>query len=528
MLGSDGHRCQTVAMQLRPRRAHIVALALACAFAAWTWLVLRTRTLRGMDAAVLSPGPTADSTSGQILAAIAIVAAPVVVYTLLLALSAWAWQRRLQRLAWAVLASIPLTWGLTHLLKDAIARPRPPAALPLITAGGWAYPSSHVAAATVAVIMATAAMVVIRRPRWPLVTGIVVLVACWTLVAANRWVLRAHWPSDLIGGMLLGATVAVTCLASAGVNVVRFATPSPARTRRGRRPVIVYNPTKIPDMATFRSLVEGECAEHRWDAPIWIETDPDDAGASAARRARRRSPDLVLVAGGDGTVRTLCAEMAQTGIPVAIVPAGTGNLLARNLSIPLDFAEALTVAFEGSPLHTDIVEVRADDADEDYSLVMAGMGFDARIMSETNADLKKMVGPAAYVMAALQTLNTPPFEVTISLDAGPPITRTTALALVANVGAVPGQITIVPDARPDDGILDVLVASPSNVLEWGAITTRILAGSNDHPGIERGQGRHIVIEASEPVAYQIDGDALGKCRRFEATVLPAAVVLMVP
>lgn len=514
-------------MQLRPRRAHITAVALAGAFAAWTWFTLSTRAFHGLDSSAVPPGPTAESAAGQILAAIAIVAAPAVLYTLLLLLGVWAWQRRLQRLAWAIVASIPVTWGLTHLIKAAVGRPRPPAALPLITAQGAAYPSSHVAAATVAVIMAIAAMVVTRRARLNVVVSVALLILGWTLVLSNRWLLRAHWPTDLVGGMLLGATVAAGCLATAGVTALRFAAAGGA-TPRGRRPVVVYNPTKIPDMATFRSLVEGECAEHRWDAPIWIETDPDDGGASAARRARRRRPDLVLVAGGDGTVRTLCAEMAQTGIPVAIVPAGTGNLLARNLSIPLDFAEALTVAFEGSQLRTDIIEVRADDADEDYSLVMAGMGFDARIMSETNADLKKMVGPAAYVMAALQTLNTPPFEVTISLDAGTPMTRTPALALVANVGAVPGQITIVPDARPDDGVLDVLVASPSNVLEWGAITTRILAGSNDHPGIERGQGRHVVIEASEPVAYQIDGDALGECRRFEATVLPAAVVLMVP
>ncbi|MBK8463682.1 MAG: phosphatase PAP2 family protein [Nigerium sp.] len=514
-------------MQLRPRRAHVTAIALACLFIAWTWLTLNTRTFHALDASVLPPGPTAESAAGQILAAIAVATAPVVVYTLLVVLSLWAWRRRLQRLASAVIAGIVLTWGLTHLVKAAVARPRPPASLPLITAQGWAYPSSHVAAATVAVIMAIAAMVLTRRARGSLIVTVTLLVGAWTVVLANRWLLRAHWPTDLVGGMVLGATVAVACMATAGVTALRFAPPGGA-TRRGKRPVVVYNPTKVSDMATFRSLVEGECAERGWEAAIWIETDPDDGGASAARRARRRRPDLVLVAGGDGTVRTLCAEMTETGIPVAIVPAGTGNLLARNLSIPLDFAEALTVAFEGSHRPIDIVEVRADDADEDYSLVMAGMGFDARIMNETNADLKKMVGPAAYVMAALQTLNTPPFEVTISLDGGEPITRTPALALVANVGAVPGQITIIPDALPDDGVLDVLVASPANALDWGAITTRILAGSDDHPGIERGQGRHVVIEASEPVAYQIDGDALGECRRFEATVLPAAVVLMVP
>ncbi|MFT3876585.1 MAG: diacylglycerol kinase family protein [Propioniciclava sp.] len=515
-------------MQLRPHRAHLIALALLAALTGWTWIVLSTDLLTPWDASSLSTGPTAESPAGQILAAVAIIASPVVVYTLIAGLAVWAWRRRLQRLAWAILASIPLTWGLTQLVKHVIARPRPPEVLPLITAGGWAYPSSHMSAITVAAIMGVAAIVVTRRRRAFLLAASALLMVVGAIVALNRWLLRAHWPTDLVGGMLLGATVAVTCLATAGVTVVRLSTPFGKAVRRERRAVVVYNPTKIPDIATFRSQVEGECAEHHWEAPIWIETDPDDAGASASRRARRRRPDLVLVAGGDGTVRTLCAEMAETGIPVAIVPAGTGNLLARNLNIPLDFAAALEVAFAGSQRPIDIIEVRADDGDEDYSLVMAGMGFDARIMSETNADLKKVVGPAAYVMAALQTLNTPPFDITLTLDGDTPVKRTPALALVANVGALQGQVTIAPDAQPDDGVLDLLVASPSSVLEWGAITTRILTHSEDHPGLERAQSKHIVIEASEPVAYQIDGDALGECRRIEATVLPQAVVLMVP
>jgi diacylglycerol kinase (ATP) len=114
-------------------------------------------------------------------------------------------------------------------------------------------------------------------------------------------------------------------------------------------------------MVTFRRQIEGECEQRGWEPPLWLESDAEDAGAAASRRARRAEVDLALVAGGDGTVRTACAELAGSGIRVGILPAGTGNLLARNLGVPLDMAEALDVAFDGRPRPIDLIEVRADD-----------------------------------------------------------------------------------------------------------------------------------------------------------------------
>ena len=111
---------------------------------------------------------------------------------------------------------------------------------------------------------------------------------------------------------------------------------------------------------------------------------------------------------------------------------------------------------------------------------------------------------------------------------GAPVERRPALALIANVGSVQGQIALAPDARPDDGLVDLVLATPERPTDWGAMATRVLARQADHPGIERAQVRTLVIETAEPIAYQIDGDTVGACSRLEVSVLPRAVLVMVP
>lgn len=515
-------------MRRRFGLAHVAAAVGAVAFGLWTWLTLGTTTFAAIDATSLRPGVDVMSARGQILAAIAVVTTPVVVYTLLAGVTVWAARRRLHNLALAIGLSIPLAWGGSTLLKLTVQRARPATAAPLITADGFAYPSAHMVAATVLAVMIIASMVVTRRRRSTIVATTVGLVVLWWLVFADRWWLRAHWFSDLIAGGFFGGFVASLCLAVGGVSVIKFGPVHAPATGRPRRAAVIINPTKVPDMVVFRRQVEGECEQRHWEPPLWLETDVEDSGTRVTRVARKRKVDLLLVAGGDGTVRTACAELAESGIPIAILPIGTGNLLARNLGVPLDLADALDVAFDGNAQPVDIVQLRADDREPDHSMVMAGMGLDARIMSETNTDLKKVVGPAAYVMTGLATLNSAPFRAAITLDGGAPVERTPALALVANVGNVQGQIALVPDALPDDGLLDLMLASPESVGDWGAIATRVLTRAADHPNVERAQVRKLVIETPEPIAYQIDGDTIGECRRLEASVLSRAVLVMVP
>lgn len=514
-------------MTQRAGLAYLTTLAAGLAFAGWTWLALATDLLGPLDAAARTPGPDPWSWAGQVLAAIAVVTAPAVLHVALAILTVWAVRRRLHNLAWAVGLTMPLVWGTTTLAKTLASRPRPPTALPLITAAGWGYPSAHLSTLTALIVLALAGVVLTRRRRSVLVAGVVLAAAAWWVVALDRWWLRAHYPSDIVGGALLGGTVASAALALAGVHVVRLPDLS-APPRGTRRAAVVVNPTKIADWGSFRDQVQGTLTQHGWAEAQWHVTTADDPGAAGARRARRAHVDLVLVAGGDGTVRIVCAELADSGIPLGILPVGTGNLLARNLGVPLDLPDAVDAALDGRPRAIDLVELRADSGEVQHSLVMAGLGTDAAVMAETRDDLKRVVGAGAYVLSALQAVNRPPFAATIAFDHGGPVARTPAMVLVASVGRLQGNIDLMPDARPDDGLLDVLVASPKGVTDWAVLTSHVLVGAADAPGAERAQARSVVIETAEPVPYQVDGDSAGVCSRLEATVRPGAVLVMVP
>ena len=170
-----------------------------------------------------------------------------------------------------------------------------------------------------------------------------------------------------------------------------------------------------------------------------------------------------------------------------------------------------------------------DDADTpEHIAVMAGMGLDARIMSGTDDGLKKMIGPAAYVVAAGDAANLPSFDVTVKLDDDEPFERHAGLVMVGNVGQLQGNVQLMPDAQYDDGLLDVFVASPSSVADWVRITTSVILPVPEASEIDRGQGRAVLIECTEPVEYQLDGDAAGECRSMRATVVPQTLTVMVP
>jgi len=377
------------------------------------------------------------------------------------------------------------------------------------------------------VVLVIAITVVTRRNGPLLRAGRVGLALLWCAVAYNRWALRAHYPTDIVAGGLWGAFVASGCLLLARVHVVA---PWPGRARPGLAPrvAVVVNPTQIADWETLRQHVDGAARGHGWRRPRWLETSPGDPGLDAARRALAEGADLVLASGGDGTIRSVCQALAGTGVALGILPAGTGNLLARNLGVPLDLGDALEAAFDGVPQSLDLVEVSADGGEPTASVVMAGIGLDAVIMGETDPDLKRAVGAAAYVMSAVGALSRPPFQVTTTVDADAPVRRTVALAMIANVGQLQGGIQLVPMARPDDGLVDLLFADAHGAGEWAEVAGRLVAGVSASARIDRGQGRHILLETDEPVAYQVDGDTLGTCTRLEASVMPGALTVMVP
>ena len=128
-------------------------------------------------------------------------------------------------------------------------------------------------------------------------------------------------------------------------------TPTPPR----KRVAVILNPSKFEDPESVRALVRSTVAAHgEWDEPVIRETTVEDPGYGQTRAALADQPDLVCAIGGDGTVRTVAHVLTGTSTPMGLIPAGTGNLLGRNLELPLDLAEGLEVALTGRNRHIDV------------------------------------------------------------------------------------------------------------------------------------------------------------------------------
>lgn len=297
-----------------------------------------------------------------------------------------------------------------------------------------------------------------------------------------------------------------------------------------RHAVVIYNPAKITNADTFRTRVAGEFAKHDWAEPHWLTTTQDDPGTGMANTAIDMHPDLVLAAGGDGTVRAVSSRLAGSGLTFGLLPAGTGNLLARNLGIPLDETQALKVVFDGQPKAIDLVRIVVDGHEDqaEHFAVMAGVGFDAQMMSDTNQDLKKVVGSGAYVLAFAQGLGTEPHRMRIQIDDAPAMYRRAVLTVIGNVSSLQGGISLLPDARPDDALIDLVVAAPRGVTGWLRFVTALIAKLRRSNQIQYFQGRKIVISVLQPMPWELDGDTRGKGTHFEVTVAPKALQIMVP
>ena len=237
-------------------------------------------------------------------------------------------------------------------------------------------------------------------------------------------------------------------------------------------------------------------------------------------------PEGLVAAGGDGTVRAVSSQLTGTEMPMALIPAGTGNLLARNLSIPLDTDAAIRLALHGRLQPIDMVTCTFDDGEERF-VVMAGMGLDAQIMESTDSGLKKVIRSGAYAVAAVQNAVPVPFTATITLDDAPPERRQMVMALMGNVGTITAGMTLFPRATPTDGMVDLLLANPGKVVDWARLGAQILTGQ-EMEGFTLTRARTVLIEADRPVPFELDGDTAGSTRTLRAEVDQAALHVIVP
>ena len=294
-----------------------------------------------------------------------------------------------------------------------------------------------------------------------------------------------------------------------------------------RRVAVIYNPIKVSD--EFRHHVE-ECVSRRgWADPVWLETSEEDPGRGMVQRAMADRVDLVVCAGGDGTVRVVADGLAQSGIPMGLVAAGTGNLLARNLNLPLEESAAVETAFGGCPRTIDLIKLVVDDGEPQHFAVMAGIGVDAVIMDETDDELKAKIGSGAYFVAAAKALGRLPIRMFVQLDGRRPMRRRAMVCIIGNVSDIGGGITLIPGAQPDDGRLDLYIASPHKFWHWVKLVLRtVTRRPKKDDQVDQRSGRTVTVRLGKRENYQLDGDVAGEGVKLTATVVERALTVNVP
>ena len=359
----------------RRRRWHLedyVLVASCLGFVVWTALVGAGATgwLDHLRPSRLAP----RSVPGQIYEAVSLATHPVIVFTAIGVAALVAYKRRMRRLAVALAATF-ITPAVGTAVSMWLSRTRPASAFAdSISHQGYAYPAAHVVAVTIASWVLVTLTRAQRRPTSNIWAGSLLGVLVVLATCASQWLMGLSRISDILGGLLLGSAGAAAALRIGGIQAILASWGHLGLASRAvdRRAAIILNPTKLDDLSLLRRRVDSEVLSAGWRPTVWLETTAEDPGHAAARAALDAGVDLVLVAGGDGTVRVVASELAGTGVSMALLPSGTGNLLARNLSVPLDTDAALRLALTGRPRRIDVVTVSTDAGTPESGLPESG------------------------------------------------------------------------------------------------------------------------------------------------------------
>lgn len=313
--------------------------------------------------------------------------------------------------------------------------------------------------------------------------------------------------------------------------------------RAAERVAVVINPSKHDDPQRYRETVRTAIERFEGSQAAFYETTKDDPGYGQAKQAVADGADLVIAAGGDGTVRMVASALANTDTRMAIIPAGTGNLLARNLEIPLEDVEgAIRVATQGDDKSIDVGWIRTGDTPHDVEiaerkifLVMAGFGADAEIIGAANPTMKKRIGWMAYVVGGVSKVVGRSHEVEITLPGEIVRVVKARTVLIGNVGKLPGGIVLMPDATIDNGRLEILALSWRSAAGLSQIIAQLVAPSLKRspfqPKIstmERYLVSTVGLVAGKPQPVQFDGDMEESASRILAEIDPGALKIRVP
>lgn len=294
-------------------------------------------------------------------------------------------------------------------------------------------------------------------------------------------------------------------------------------------------PRKIAVVAHSRKTLGGGLDELRTritdqgvDELLWAEVPKSRKAPKELTKAIKAGVDLLIVWGGDGMVQRAVDALAHakggSKIPLAIMPAGTGNLLANNLGVPIDLEKAVDVAFHGDRRPIDLGRLNGE-----YFGVMAGIGFDGAMIRDADRKMKDRLGKLAYVWTGLRHVNGEAPRATIKIDGVPWFDDEASCVLVGNVGTITGGIHAFDDAKPDDGWLDVGVATAQGAAQWARALGTMAVGRSDHsPFVRMTRARKVDVKLRSKLEYELDGGARVPTKRLSVQVAPAAVKICVP
>lgn len=395
---------------------------------------------------------------------------------------------------------------------------------------------------------------------WVLLAAVAVLVCAVALTVPVIWALRN-----------LKREIAAQGGGAAGANEK----DPVALARTGPTIAFIANPSKA-SVAALKPALFARCEAEDLPEPIWLETSIEDPGTGQAIQAIQLGADLVVALGGDGTVRAVAHGLVRSGIPMGIIPMGTGNLLARNLDIPVnDREDAFEILMTGMDRHIDvgwmkviepdsseldrlekvvqtsknaatkkraaakleIAENAPADTNDHLFLVISGVGFDAAMIAEADASLKARVGWIAYFLAGVRHLHGPRMGISITLDDSRQFSTKLRTLMVGNCGRLPGGITLIPDAIIDDGIHDIAaIDTRGGIAGWVQLFGEVvLQGFGVHSDlstkvgrIDHTQAKTTVLTIPDGAQAQVDGDVIGRAKQVKTWVEPLALVVRAP
>jgi len=315
-------------------------------------------------------------------------------------------------------------------------------------------------------------------------------------------------------------------------TTVEGAPPPEGWSDTGEKTVtVIFNPVSgTSDPEDRKKRIEDALAEHGYKVQHLVTTKEQGA-RFFAEQALKDGVDLLAVSGGDGTVVEVAGALVGTDVPLAIFPAGTGNLLSVNLGLPTEVPDAVHAALFGDKRPLDLARLHFADSGEDkFFAIIAGAGYDAAVIRDADREAKRKMGLLAYFWSAARNLDKKPVRTTLRLDGSDtPLVRMAKSVMVANMGRIQGGVEIVPDADPESGTLEIAILKADSLADWAQIALSAVTNQlRDERYIEYRRAKKVEIEFTFPQPFQYDGEDVGMVSGFSAEIVPHAVQVMVP